>query len=92
MIYVLVEEEDRLCMVLVKDFNADRRLDDGRGFSQRLQHVVGLQSYSSKKFGGGGRTLGEDDSMLPFLFWRVSIGRRRSPPLGAAEVSRGEPG
>ena len=30
--------------------------------------------------------------MSPFLFWRVSIGRRRSPPLGAAEVSRGEPG
>ena len=30
--------------------------------------------------------------MLPFLFWRVSIGRRRSPPSGAAEVSRGEPG
>ena len=26
--------------------------------------------------------------MLPFLFWRVSIGRRRSPPSGATEVSR----
>jgi hypothetical protein len=30
--------------------------------------------------------------MLPFLFWRVSIGRRRSSPSGAAEVSRGELG
>jgi hypothetical protein len=39
-----------------------------------------------------GQNLGEDGAMLPFLFWRVSIGRRRSPPSGAAEVSRGEPG
>jgi hypothetical protein len=46
---------------------------------------------SSNK-GGGGQNSGEDGAMLPFLFWRVSIGRRCSPPLGAAEVSRGEPG
>jgi hypothetical protein len=38
-----------------------------------------------------GAELGEDASMLPFLFWRVSIWRQRSPPSGAAEVSRGEP-
>ena len=43
-------------------------------------------------FLGGGGELGEDASMLPFLFWRVSIGRRRSPPSGAAEVSRGDLG
>jgi hypothetical protein len=40
----------------------------------------------------GGQSLGEVYWILPFLFWRVSIGRRRSPPSGAAEVSRGEPG
>jgi hypothetical protein len=40
----------------------------------------------------GGQNFGDDSSMLPFLFWRVSIGRRRSPPSGAAEVSRGESG
>ena len=41
--------------------------------------------------GGGEQDSGEDGSMLPFLFWRASIGRRRSPPSGAAEVSRGDP-
>jgi hypothetical protein len=29
--------------------------------------------------------------MLPFLFWQVSVGRRRSPPSGAAELTRGDP-
>jgi hypothetical protein len=29
---------------------------------------------------------GEDGSMLPFLFWRVSIERRCSPPSGAPGV------
>jgi hypothetical protein len=40
----------------------------------------------------GGAKVGEDGSMLPFLFWRVSVGRRRPPPSGAAEVevSRGD--
>ena len=41
---------------------------------------------------GGGAELGGDGATLPFLFWRVSIERRRSPPSGAEEVSRGEPG
>ena len=40
----------------------------------------------------GGQNSGEDGAILPFLFWRVSLGRRRSPRPGAAEVSRGEPG
>ena len=42
--------------------------------------------------GGEGAELGDDDWTLHFLFWRVGVGRRCSTPLGAAEVSRGEPG
>jgi hypothetical protein len=52
-----------------------------------------LYLHISKPLGGGGlQNLGDDGAMLPFLFWRVSIGRQRSPPSGAAEVSRGELG
>jgi hypothetical protein len=46
------------------------------------------QSGWQLEVGGG---LGKDASMLTFLFWRVSVGRRRSPPSGAVEGSRGEP-
>jgi hypothetical protein len=41
---------------------------------------------------GGEQDSGHVDCTLPFPFWRVSVGRRRSPRSGAAEVSRGEPG
>jgi len=40
--------------------------------------VLGLNIYPGKLFWGG-KNLGEVDAMLPFLFWRVSIGQRRSP-------------
>ena len=65
-------------------------------FIDREQDVVvtkmTLLSRCQGKGTQGGRTWGEDGAMLPFLFWRVSIERRRSLPSGAAEVSRGEPG
>jgi hypothetical protein len=31
------------------------------------------------------------DATLPFLFWRVSLRRRRSPRSGERQVSRGDP-
>jgi hypothetical protein len=42
-------------------------------------------------FGGGEQNSNHVDSTLPFLFWRVSVGRRRSPPSGEPQVSRGDP-
>jgi len=39
-----------------------------------------------------GTELGDVGWTLPFSFWRVSVGQRRTPRSGAAEVSRGEPG
>jgi hypothetical protein len=38
MIYVLVEEQDRLCMVLVKDLKIDQRLDGGHGLDNTIEH------------------------------------------------------
>jgi hypothetical protein len=49
------------------------------------------QEYAWVRGGVGVQNSGEDGWTLPFLFWRVSIGRRRSPPSGAAEVSQGDP-
>src|SRR5450755_1181076 len=40
---------------------------------------------------GGAQNSNHVDQILPFPFWRVSVGRRRSPPSGEPQVSRGDP-
>jgi hypothetical protein len=71
---------------------------DGPGKAEVSSNAIQLNTWPNQKDRRinrerrGGQNLREDDSMLPFLSWRVSIGRRRSPQSGAVEVSRGEPG
>ena len=62
------------------------------GLEDASMDMSGVRRQSQAWRKGRSRTRGTMLRHLPFLFWRVSIGRRRSPPSGTAEVSRGEQG
>jgi hypothetical protein len=51
----------------------------GRGGDGMGDSVCAFERAFARVWGGGGQNSGHRGSTLPFPFWRVSVGRRRSP-------------